>query len=96
MAISETTEQKNEIYITNKHGHYFTVRDKVELSRLDGCKVHATKRKMYLHVCKVHDLQLDEVESLDYLIESGCLICDRGFSEPIEGTTEDFLNNFDL
>lgn len=66
----------NNLYVVNVHGYYFKILPFetdgsifVDKSNLKGCDFFDTIEAMYQHVCKVQDLELDEVEHFEICIK---------------------------
>ncbi len=87
-------------FITNRHGHYFVVNTRLDLSLLKDCIAHDSLIDMYLHVCENQSLEVDEVEGHEYAItmQDGlwASVDDRGFVEMISGCVYEYINDFQL
>ena len=87
-------------FITNQYGHFFVVKALLDTSLLKGCKTHDSLVDMYLHVCTQQNLDLDQVEGLEYAItlQDGlwASVDDRGFVELINDCVYDYISEFEL
>ena len=95
----------NTVCVTNKNGHYFIVKiHNLIIAKLSECTLHNSLSDMYLYVCKLQELEAEEIEGNEIIfnqIEDVIWeVHSTGGGIPLEldtnQTIEDYISNYEL
>ena len=54
-----------ESFISNDSGYYFRVFDDIDISLLDGCRVHNSEPDMHAYIERVYDMECDTSSNIN-------------------------------